>query len=65
MKKQLRKFEAVKFHHFGLNEHAFWNGKNWTLNEDDSVFYNDQDSAAEASKLNGGKGDYVRVCVEF
>ena len=65
MRKQLKKFVAVKFHHFGQNKHAFWDGRNWVLNEESSVFFNDRDQAAEVSKENKGRGDFLSVVLEF
>ncbi len=65
MRKQLKKFEAVKHHHFGQNEHGFWNGKEWVLNEEESVFYNHWSQAAQVSQENGGHGDFVAVILEF
>ena len=65
MRKQLKKYVATKHCHFGQNEHAFWNGKAWVLNEDESVFFNDRGQAAEVSQENGGHGDFVAVVIEF
>lgn len=65
MRKPLKKFIAARLHSFGPNKHAFWDGKNWVENEEESVFFNHRDHAAEESKENGGQGDYIAVYLEF
>jgi len=60
----VKKFQAVKFKHFGPLKHGFWNGNQWDKSENSNLFHTRQE-AERVSISNGGRGEIIAIIIEL